>query len=73
MTDLIAIRVRFAFLILFSTCGFQLSLSSSVTPRYLAVVEKGIDWPYSFSPAGIWYDVGLFVVKSMTTVFSALN
>jgi hypothetical protein len=54
-------------------CGFKLSLSSSVTPRYLAVFDNGIDWPYSFSPAGIWYDVGLFVVKSMTTVFSARN
>jgi hypothetical protein len=34
--------VRLAFLIIFSMCGFQLSLSSRVTPRYLADFENGI-------------------------------
>jgi hypothetical protein len=41
-TECIAIRVPLAFLILFSMWGFQLSLSSRVTPGYFAVLENGI-------------------------------
>jgi hypothetical protein len=40
ITERIAIMVRLAFLILFSICGLQLSLSARVTPRYLAVFTR---------------------------------
>jgi hypothetical protein len=66
-------RVCLSFFILFSMWGFQLSLSSRVIPSYFAVLEKGIYLPSSCSSFAVLYELALFLVNSMTTVFPTLN
>ena len=66
-------RYCFALLIALFMCGCQVSLLSSVTPRYFALNPKGTLWFPIFSLFGRCLTMLVALENMITSVFNALN